>query len=393
MASRRALTASQVSALKEHGVHWIAPSLYLQIRPQGTRSWLFRYSRDGENQWMGLGALADKPLGEARDEAAELRAKIRRGADPFGEKQIKQESKPTKSKVPTFAECADQYIEAHRAGWKNEKHADQWPSTIRMYANPVVGKLPVDKITVDHVLKILKPIWTEKPETASRLRGRIEKILGWAAAMGHRAGDNPAAWKGGALSHLLPPISKVQTIVHHPAVPYDEVPALMATLMRNDSISAKALVFTILTAARTSETTRATWDEIDLEQKLWVVPGKRMKAGREHRVPLSEPVVTLLKGLSREGRYIFPGRIPKIGLSNMAMLQLLRGLRDDGATVHGFRSSFSTWAREGTDSPKEIIESSLSHLSGDAVELAYRRTDFIDKRRALMDEWAGFCVS
>jgi integrase len=391
MSQHRALTAAQVSALTADGVHWVAPSLYMQIRAaQGTRSWLFRYSRAGENQWMGLGAVADKSLTEARDEAAVLRVQVRKGGDPMAEReQVAIAAKP-RTKAPTFADCADKYIEAHRAGWKNEKHIEQWESTLRTYAGPVIGKKPVDQIVVEDVLKILKPIWSTKPETASRLRGRIEKVLGWATAMKFRTGDNPAAWNG-ALSHLLPAISKVQRIEHHKAVPYAEVPALMKQLISNDSISAKALVFTILTGARTGETIGATWNEIDLDNKLWTIPAERMKAGREHRVPLSQRAVDLLKKLPRDTKHVFPNPRTGRALSNLAMLMLLRGLREDGATVHGFRSSFSTWAREQTDYPREIVEACLAHASGDAVELAYLRTDFLDKRRELMEAWAKFC--
>jgi integrase len=340
---------------------------------------------------MGLGAASEKSLTEARDEAAVLRVQVRKGGDPMGEReQVAAKTKP-RTKAPTFADCADKYIEAHRAGWKNAKHIDQWESTLRTYAGPVIGKKPVDQIVVEDVLKILQPIWSTKPETASRLRGRIEKVLGWATAMKYRTGDNPAAWSG-ALSHLLPAISKVQKIEHHKAVPYAEVPALMKQLIGNDSASAQALIFTILTAARTGETTGAVWSDIDLDAKLWVLPPERMKANREHRVPLSDPVIKLLKGLPKDNRYVFPG-MRKSGLSNMAMLQLLRGLRNDGVTVHGFRSAFSTWAREQTDYPREIVEACLAHASGDAVELAYRRTDFLDKRRELMGAWAGFCAA
>jgi integrase len=293
-------------------------------------------------------------------------------------------------KVPTFARCAERYIEGHRPGWKSEKHIDQWESTIKTYANPVIGRMAVDKVAVDDVLKVLKPIWTEKPETASRLRGRIEKVLGWATAMKYRSGDNPAAWDG-ALGHLLPPISKVQKIEHHKALPYKDVPALMSELMQLDGQGAKALAFTILTVARTGETIGATPQEIDTEQKLWVVPSQRMKAGREHRVPLTDTALGLLDDLP--GKYLFSGATKGKALSNMAMLMLLRDLRGNGYTVHGFRSAFSTWAREQTDYPREIVEACLAHASGDAVELAYRRTDFLDKRRALSKEWEAFCLA
>lgn len=391
---KRALTAQQVTALTAHTVHWVAPSLYLQIRPQGTRSWLFRYSRNGVNQWMGLGSVADKSLSEARDEAALLGVKVRKGGDPLAERQNAVETaKPrTKGKVLTFSECADQYMESHRAGWKNDKHIAQWESTLKTYCGPIIGRKPVNSITIEDVLRVLQPLWTSKPETASRLRGRIEKVLGWATAMKLRSGDNPAAWTG-ALSHLLPAISKVQSIEHHKAVPYAELPKLMADLRKKDSISSKALQFTILTASRTGETTGAIWEEFDLKAKLWVIPAIRMKANREHRVPLSDQAISILNSLPHDNRFVFPGARGKSGLSNMAMLMLLRGIRDDGVTVHGFRSAFSTWAREQTDYPREIVEASLAHASGDAVELAYLRTDFIDKRRALMKEWAGFCAA
>jgi integrase len=388
--AKRALTASQVAALTKHGVHPVAPSLYLQIRPQGTRSWPFRYSRNGENQWLGLGASTDKTLSEARDEAAELRVRVRRGSDPLAEREKAATVTKPKKKAPSFADCADRYMEAHRAGWKNDKHIAQWESTLRMYASPVLEKLPVDQVGVEQVLKVLEPIWTEKPETASRLRGRIEKVLGWATAMKYRSGDNPAAWKG-ALSHLLPAISKVQTIVHHKAMEYREVPKLMVELLANGSESAKALAFTILTGARTGEAIGATPSEINQDQKLWTIPAERMKAGREHRVPLSDAALGLIGTPSPEQRFVFTGSKPNRGLSNMSMLMLLRGLRGDRCTVHGFRSAFSTWAREQTDYPREIVEACLAHASGDAVELAYRRTDFLDKRRELMGEWATFC--
>lgn len=389
---KRALTANQVAALTAHTVHWVAPSLYLQIRPQGTRSWLFRYSRDGKNQWMGLGSVNDKSLSEARDEAALLGVQVRKGGDPLAERdQAQAKAKPsTKANVPSFAECADQYMESHRAGWKNDKHIAQWESTLKTYCGPVIGKKSVDTITIEDVLSVLMPLWTTKPETASRLRGRIEKVLGWATAMKFRAGDNPAAWAG-ALSHLLPAISKVQTIEHHRALRYAELPKLMAELRKNDSISSKALQFTILTASRTGETTGAVWEEFDLKAKLWIIPPARMKANREHRVPLSDQVIAILNSRPHDNRFVFPGARGKTGLSNMAMLMLLRGIRDDGSTVHGFRSAFSTWAREQTDYPREIVEACLAHASGDAVELAYLRTDFIDKRRALMRMWAEFC--
>jgi integrase len=392
LAQARALTATQVNALTREGVHWVAPSLYLQVRGHGTRSWLFRYHRNGKNQWMGLGSTEEKSLSDARDEAAMLRVKVKRGEDPIASKREVQAQRriEMKPKVPTFAECAEKYIAAHKSGWKNEKHAQQWPSTIRMYVNPFIGKLPVDQITVEDVLKALKPIWTSKPETASRVRGRIEQILGWAAAMGYRSGDNPAQWKGGALPHLLPAIGKIAKVEHRKAVPYKEVPKLMAELRRNASTSARALMFTILTGARTSETREATHAEIDRTTKVWTIPAGRMKAGREHRVPLTDGALKLITSDASHSKYLFPSPMG-YALSNMAMLQLLRSLRNDGSTVHGFRSSFRDWAAEQTDFPREVVEACLAHAMGDAAELAYKRTDFLEKRREVMTAWARYC--
>lgn len=391
---KRALSAQQVAALTDNGTHRVDNQLYLQIREQGTRSWVFRYSRNGKTHWVGLGAANDVPLSRAKELAVVERAKLINGGNPIAERRAVKESlrleREVKADSPSFAWCAGEYIEAHRASWKNQKHIDQWESTLRMYAGPVIGTLPVDQVTLDHVLKILKPIWVSKPETASRLRGRIEKVLGWATAKTYRRGENPARWAGGELPHLLPAIGKVQKIEHHASVPYVEMPGLMTRLGRLDSTSARALRFTILTGARTGETIGAKWSEIDLEAAVWTIPGERMKAGVEHRVALSEEAVALLRSMPREGELVFPGPKGKV-LSNMAMLKCLRGLREDGATVHGFRATFSTWARDETDYPRELIEASLAHAVGNAVEQAYNRSDYLAKRRALMADWGRYC--
>lgn len=272
---------------------------------------MFRYSRNGKTHWIGLGAASDVPLSRAKELAVVERAKLINGGSPIDERRVVKENlrleRDAASDTPTFAWCAEQYIEAHRAGWKNQKHIDQWESTLRMYAGPVIGTLPVDRVTLDHVHKILKPIWVEKPETASRLRGRIEKVLGWAGAKKYRSGENPARWQGGELSHLLPNIGKIQKIEHHASVPYAEVPGLMAELRKLDSISAKALHFTILTAARTGETLGALWAEFDIDAATWTIPAHRMKAGVEHRVALSAEAVKLLKSIPRTGDLVFLG--------------------------------------------------------------------------------------
>jgi integrase len=399
MARRRALSAREVDALMSKlGTHRVDENLFLQVRKDGTRSWAFRYSRGGKMRSLGLGAVRRVPYGDARHAATEYRLKLWRGIDPAEERMEAKAAAQSvaRTDVLTFAWCADQYIEAHRAGWKNRKHIDQWESTLRMYAGPVVGKMAVDQITVDHVMKILsggkESLWLTKPETASRLRGRIEKVLGWATAMKYRHGDNPARWQGGELPHLLPAISKVQKIEHHRSVPYAELPALMTDLCKLDSTSAKALRFTILTAARTSEVLGMTWQEVDLETAKWVIPQVRMKAGVEHQVPLSPEAVALLRSMPRDNDLVFPGPKGK-QLSNMAMSMVLRGLRDDGSTVHGFRSTFSVWCRETTEANIEIVESALAHKQSDKVVAAYARTTYFDRRRDLMADWARYCMS
>ena len=395
MSARRSLTATQVSAIKEDGVHWVAPSLYLQVRTdQGTRSWLFRYSRNNTNQWMGLGSTEEKPFTEARDEAAMLRVLVKRGEDPIAQKREVEAKRQieTAPKAPTFDECAKNYIASHESGWKNDKHIAQWKSTLKSYCGPAIGKLRVDVITVDDVLKVLKPIWVAKPETASRLRGRIEKVLGWATAMKYRTGENPAAWTG-ALEHLLPATSSIQKVEHHKAVPYTEVPLVMADLSKSEGVGAKALMFTILTASRTGETLGARPEEFDFANKVWTVPAERMKAGREHRVPLSDAAIAIVKSLIQPGeKYVFHNEYGR-QLSNMTMLKALRAVRDDAPTVHGFRSSFRDWAAEQTDAPREVVEACLAHAVGDAAELAYKRSDFLEKRRAVLDAWRSYCMA
>lgn len=394
MAIGRALSSRQVDALQAHGVHFVAPSLYLQIRPQGTRSWLFRYSQGGRNRWHGLGPVEDISLTKARERAAELRQAVKyEGADPIADRRAAKATAPAAAKaVPTFDHCAKLYIASHEAGWRSDKHAEQWTATLKTYASPVIGSLPVDQVTVDHLMKILRPVWTSKSETASRLRGRIEKVLGWAAAHNYRTGANPAAWAGGPLQHLLPPINKVRVVKPREAVPYAEVPALVKQLHAMGSTSATAIIFTLLTGARTAEVIGATWSEVDLDAKVWTIPGPRMKSGREHRVALSDAAVVLLKALPRSGKYLFAGGVKGKPLSNMAMVMCLQGLRDSKETVHGFRSSFSTWAAEKTTHDRAVVEAALAHATGDAVELAYKRTDYLAKRTALMDDWARHCT-
>ncbi|MBU1175543.1 MAG: tyrosine-type recombinase/integrase [Alphaproteobacteria bacterium] len=389
----RALSQREVDAIKDFGLHGVAPNLALQVRPNGARSWIWRGRIDGVEVQRGLGAARDVSLADAKARAEEIRVDLRKGINPFEQRKQAKEAKRTaiaaSANVPTFARCADQYIEDNRKRWKSDKHAAQWESTIRMYAKPVLGKLPVDQISVEHVVKVLKPIWTEKPETASRLRGRIEKVLGWATAMGYRAGDNPASWSG-ALQHILPPIGKVRKIQHRKAVPYTELPGLMAELRKNGSESARALRFLILTAARTSEVTKAEWTEFDMDDAVWQVPEEHMKAKRPHRVPLSAEALEIVRGQSSKKKHVFAGDRPNRPLSNMAMLELLRGLRGEGFTVHGMRSSFRDWAAECSNAPAEVVEAALAHTISSKTVAAYLRTDHLERRRALMAEWARF---
>lgn len=392
----RPLTSAQVEAITRPGTWRVDAQLYLQVRDHGTRSWLFRYQRGGRPRWMGLGPVELVPIAEARKKALECRVQLLNGVDPFeareAERPAPQPGPARKPSVPTFATCAEQYIAAHEAGWKNDKHRAQWVSTIRSYANPVIGKLAVSEVAVGHIVSILQrdDLWTAKPETAGRLRGRLERILDWARAMGHREGTNPARWKG-SLSHLLPPLNKVQRIKHHAAIPYADLPALVAELSARHGTSAEALLFLILTAARTGEVIGATWGEVNLDDAVWVVPSARMKSGRPHRVPLSDGAVALLRALPARKGLLFPGARPGKPLSSMAMLELLRGLRGHGVTVHGLRSSFRDWAAECTGYPREVAEAALAHVVGDRTEAAYLRTAFFDQRRRLMADWASFC--
>lgn len=396
MARKRALSAREVDALMgKLGTHRVDENLYLQIREDGTKSWAFRYSRGGKMRSLGLGPVRHVPLTEARTLAGEYRTKLWRGVDIAAEHRAQREQvKETlaSSTAPTFGWCAEQYIAAHEASWKSPVHRRQWVQTLEDYCGPVIGKTPVDQVGVDEVLKVLQSLWTSKPETAGRLRGRISKVLGWARAKGYRSGDDPAA-RGGPLDHLLPALSKVQTVRHHASVPWPELPDLVVGLRGLGSISAKALLFTILTAARTGETLGATWDEIDLEARLWSLPAERMKAAREHKVPLSDEVVALLESLPTRKGLLFPGARKGKPLSNMAMVQCLRGLRDDGATVHGMRATFSTYAREQTNFSEEVIEHALAHGHKSKVIGAYARTTRLSERVGLMQAWADHCFS
>ena len=380
------------------GLHPDGRGLLLQVTQgaDGTlrRSWLFRFAANGHERRMGLGSLDDVSLAEARrrrDEAARLRE---HGVDPI-EHRLAEKAKANiaAAKAMTFDECATAYIASHRAGWRNAKHAAQWTSTLDTYASPIFGKVPVQAIDVALVMRVLEPLWSVKPETASRVRGRIESILDWAKVRGHRDGENPARWRG-HLDHLLPARSKVRKVKHHAALPYGNMPVFMVALREREAVAARALEFAILTAARTGEGLGAKWSEIGLAAAVWTVPALRMKAGAEHRVPLSAPALAVLRTMekSRDGDFVFPGD-RHATLSNMSMLMLLRRMGHADLTAHGFRSTFRDWAAECTPFPNEVAEMALAHAIDDKTEAAYRRGALFEKRRRLMDAWAEYVAA
>jgi integrase len=393
------LTSLKLDRLRDKpGMHADGGGLYLQVK-NGGASWILRYQLNGRTRYMGLGPLALFGLKEARAKALDAKRLRYEGTDPLEAKhQARIRAWLNAAKAVTFQQAAEKYIAAHKAGWQNAKHADQWTNTLATYAGPMIGALPVQVIDTALVLKVLEPIWTTKPETAARLRGRIEAILDWAKVCGYRSGENPARWKG-HLDYLLPARAKVRQVEHHAALPYGEIGEFMSALRQQDGVAARALEFAILTVARTGEVLGARWKEIDLSAKIWTVPPDRMKARREHRVPLSKRALDILAEISakREGDgeetfgFVFPGAKRGAPLSNMAFLMLLRRMRRDDLTAHGFRSTFRDWAAERTRFPAEVAEMALAHAVGDKVEAAYRRGDLFEKRRRLIEAWAAFC--
>jgi integrase len=386
------LTALKVMRASKPGMYPDGGGLYLQVTSAGAKSWIYRFTLRGRAREMGLGSLAAVSLLNARSKASDCRRQRQEGIDPIeARKTLRESATLDAARSMAFKDAARAYMNAHRPGWRNPKHVAQWESTLATYAEPVFGTLPVQSVDTALVLKALEPIWTEKPETASRVRGRVEAILDWAKVRGFRTGENPARWRG-HLDHLLPARSKVHRIKHHAALPYGEMPVFMDSLRRREGIPARALEFTILTAARTGETIGATWDEINMADKVWGIPAERMKASKEHRVPLCPRALAILAEMraAPEGKFVFPGG--KIGkaLSNMAMTAVLRRMGRNDITVHGFRSAFRDWAAERTSFPGEVVEMALAHAVANKVEAAYRRSDLFDKRRRLMIEWAKF---
>jgi integrase len=396
---RGRLTALKVERAKKPGMYGDGGGLYLQVTTAGARSWIFRYRLNGYlskagkplSREMGLGSLSVMGLADARTRAAEYRRLLLDGVDPLDAKRATRARHAlSAAKALTFAEVSENYITAHRAGWRNPQHAAQWSNSIATYVNPICGSLLVSAIDTAIALRVLEPIWTTKTVTAGRVRGRAESILDFAKARGLREGENPFRWRG-HLDKLLPPISKIKRVEHHAALPYSALGGFMGELRDRVEVAARALEFLVLTAARTNETLGARWDEINIRERLWTVPGDRMKAGREHRVPLSAGAIAVLERIGKQSTdYVFSDRGSKPPYWALDQMRRRMG-RGDAITVHGFRAAFRTWAAERTAYPREIIEQCLAHRVGDAVEQAYQRSDQLEKRRRLMSEWSEFC--
>lgn len=405
--ARQKLTDRMVKQARKPGVLIDGGGLRLRVSANPKtgelrKSWVLRLTvKGGPVREVGLGSADLLPLQGAREQARAMLQGARDGIDPLAARASARAEKAAEAaRAMSFKQCAETYIAAHRATWKNAKHAAQWPATLEAYVYPVFGDAPVGAVDQAMVMKVLDPIWATKTETASRVRGRIETVLDWAAVRGFRRGENPARWRG-HLERALPPRSKTQKVKHHAALPYQELPAFMAELAAVEGLSARALELCILTATRSSETLEARWAEIDLAEAVWTIPPARMKAGKVHRVPLSPEAVALLRALTaskragakNESDFVFPSAKPGRPLSNMAMLMTLRRMQRPDITAHGFRSSFRDWAGERTAFAREVAEAALAHAIGDATERAYARGDLLDKRRRLMETWAGFCTS
>ena len=379
--------------MSEPGRHSDGGGLYLQVSPSGAKSWLFMFKRDNRRREVGLGSVRDVPLVEARQKAATARKLVDVGKDPLEERNLLKAAVKAEETKPKFGAFADDLIESIEGGFRNAKHRYQWRQTLGPTYCASIRDKPLNDIGTEDVLAILQPIWLTKSETASRIRGRIERVLCAARARGLRDGENPARWRG-HLDSLLAKRKRLQR-GHHPAMPYAVVPLFMGRLRASGSVSSMALEFVILTASRSGEVLGAQWAEIDREARIWTVPDERMKAGRQHRVPLTDRMLTVLAAVEqlRHGPYVFPGQKEGKPLSTMALEMVLRRMNVGDATVHGFRSAFRDWAGEETIFAREIAEAALAHSVGDAVERAYRRGDALEKRRILMSAWEAHCMS
>jgi integrase len=396
----KGLTAAQVEKGTRPGRYGDGGGLYLLVRSREAKFWLFRYTRHGKIREMGLGPAKGRTavlLSAARAKARQLHEAVRQGRDPLAERdaeaaKAKADAAKAEATAMTFGDVADMFLAAHEASWRNLKHCQQWHNTLGQYALPVLGALPVADVTTSEVMRILQPLWREKTETASRVRGRMERILDYAKARGWRVGENPARWRG-HLDQLLPQRSKVQRVEHHAAMPWREFGAFMQRLRQNSSVSSRCLELLILTAVRSGEARGARWNEIDFAHAVWTIPAERMKAGREHRVPLSEPAMAVLREMAQlntEG-FVFSGLKAASALSDVALAKAVDAAGGNGATVHGMRSTFRDWCAETTNYPRELAEAALAHVLKDKTEAAYQRGDLLEKRRRLMAEWAAFC--
>lgn len=388
------LSALGVRQLTKPGYYGDGAGLWLQVSKTGTKSWIFRYTVSGKQREMGLGPLHTVSLADARARAKDCRLLLLDGKDPIDERRtVKNAQTLARAKRITFDECAVKYIAVKRTDWKNAKHASQWENTLATYASPVIGTLSVADIDTDLVVKVLSPIWTTKTETASRLRGRIESILDWATVSKFRQGDNPARWNG-HLEVLLADPNKVAPVVHHPSLPWQELGEFMLALREREGIAARAVEFAILTAVRSGEVRGMVWSEVDLEAGVWTIPKERMKAGKEHRVPLSTQAKALLRAMPHEGEVVFFGRKADTPLSDMSLTAVLKRMGRKDITVHGFRSTFRMWCAEsvGNFFSREVCEHALAHKLPDKVEEAYQRGDLLAKRVVLMQAWSDFCA-
>ncbi|ANO50854.1 tyrosine-type recombinase/integrase [Woeseia oceani] len=389
------LSALQVKRLARPGMHAVGgvSGLYLSVKESGARSWSLRVVAGGRRREIGLGGYPTVTLEQARTRARTAREQIRQGIDPIEAKQAASDAlRAADAKRLTFRQAVTAFLRTKTQEFRNPKHAKQWKTTLETYAIPRIGSLPVDQIDLAHVISVLEPIWEAKTETASRLRGRIEAVLSWATVSKHRSGENPARWKGN-LEHVLPKPSKIQKVRHYPALPWQELAAFMTELRKRSGTAARALEFAILTAARSGEVRLATWDEFSFDEKVWEIPGERMKSGKTHKVPLSRPALNLLKALPRfEGsNYVFAAA--RGGpMSDMSLSAVTRRMKVD-AVPHGFRSTFKDWCRSATNFADEVSELALAHVSTDATRAAYARDELMPKRKKLMQEWADFCGS
>lgn len=388
------LSALRVARAKQPGMYADGGGLYLRVAEGGSKQWVFRYAAGTRDRDMGLGPVHTLTLPEAREKAREARLLRLEGIDPIEAKRARIAAlRAADARAMTFKQCAEGFIKDNEASWTSVRHRQEWVGSLVRLVYPTLGSLPVAAIDTPLVLKVLKPIWEKTPETASRVRGRIENVLGWATVHHYRAGDNPARW-GGLLEHALPARSKIAKVEHHAALPYAEIGAFVAKLRGDSGVAAACLQFITLTAARLDEARSSTWDEIDLANRIWVVPARRMKADKEHRVPLSDGTVAILEQMQviRQSDYVFPGRLEGRPIGDNTIWRLAKEAAGSDITIHGLRSSFRDWAAERTSFPREVAELALAHSIPNAVEAAYRRGDLFDKRRRLMDAWAAYCA-